>query len=86
MDYESTMRNAVIAYSRVPAEDLDRTEARMSASTGAVLWERMCLWMDGEPETLKWDASKLDNAYIFGLRVRRDDSVPDGEVQYWTRR
>lgn len=88
MDFETMMRDAVLGYSRVPAMDRDRTEARMSASTGEVIWDALMtmnpgnsLW--GEP---LWDATKLDGARLFGLRVRRDDSVPYGEVQYWTRR
>lgn len=91
MDFETMMRDAVMGYARVPAMDRDRTEARMSASTGRAFWEQMIacsrivLWPHGE-NALIWDASKLDGARLFGLRVRRDDSVPDGEVQYWTRR
>lgn len=91
MDFDTMMRDAVLGYSRVPAMDRDRTEVRMSASTGRAIWEQMItiawrpLWPHGE-NALLWDASKLDDAQLFGLRVRRDDSVPDGEVQYWTRR
>lgn len=91
MDFDTMMRDAVLGYSRVPAMDLDRTEVRMSASTGRAIWEHMimtdrrALWPHGE-NALLWDATKLDDALMFNLRVRRDDSVPDGEVQYWTRR
>lgn len=89
MDFETMMRDAVLGYSRVPAMDLDRTEVRMSASTGRAIWDQMVStgapWPDDE-DALIWDASKLDNALMFNLRVRRDDSVPDGEIQYWTRR
>lgn len=85
MDFETMMRDAVLGYSRVPAMDRDRTEARMSASTGEVIWERMIYrWLD--LDVLQWDESKMDNSTLFGLRIRRDDSVPYGEVQYWTRR
>lgn len=87
MDFDTMMRDAVLGYSRVPAMDRDKTEARMSASTGEMIWEQMI--MTGSPwpsNELLWDDSKLDDARLFGLRVRRDDSVPDGEVQYWTRR
>lgn len=85
MDFETMMRDAVLGYSRVPAMDRDRTEARMSASTGEVMWERMMYrWLD--LDVLQWDESKMDNSTLFGLRIRRDDSVPYGEVQYWTRR
>lgn len=85
MDFGTMMRDAALGYSRVPAMDRDRTEARMSASTGEVMWERMMYrWLD--LDVLLWDESKMENSTLFGLRIRRDDSVPYGEVQYWTRR
>lgn len=48
MDFETMMRDAVLGYSRVPAMDRDRTEARMSASTGRAFWEQM-ITTGGDP-------------------------------------